>query len=73
MVSNSRHIAHINLMDGEAINPCFGYKDKVASAYSATFNKNNVNKHADRTLCWDSRLLHLKQIFVLFFSATYVL
>lgn len=62
MVKDTRHTADINLMIGEEINPCFGYKDKVASADSAAFNKNNVNKHADRTLCSDSKLSYLKQI-----------
>lgn len=60
MVSDTRHIADINFIDGDEINPCFGYKDKVASAYSAMFNKNNVNKHADLTLCCDNKLSCLK-------------
>lgn len=61
MVSDTRHNADINLIDGEEMNPCFGYKDKVASAYSAAFNKNNDNKHADLQLCNDSKLSNLKQ------------
>lgn len=63
MVSDTRHIADINLIDGEAINPCLGYKDKVASAYSAAFNKNNVNRQADLKLCCDSKLSNLKRSF----------